>query len=169
MEGAFVTTSEPTTQDDGGTASATPPARLPQSKEEVRARREELRAALIELEDALSGPAGDPDHWARRVEAGIERMHQTLRTHISDTEAEGGMLPQVEEDAPWLEGRVELLRSEHADLHARTEQLLAHCRDGDVEQVRDEALELLRAISRHRQRGTDLLWDAYMVDISAAD
>lgn len=161
-------TSEPVTDARGGTSAADPPP-LPQSKDEIRARREALRAALIELEDTLSAPAGDHDHWARQVELGIARMLETLRVHISDTEGDGGMLAQLDEDAPWLDGRIALLRSEHADLLARTERLLARCRESSAEQVRDEALELLRVISRHRQQGTDLLWDAYMVDISAAD
>ena len=38
-----------------------------------------------------------------------------------------------------------------------------------LSEVRTQALELLRAVSRHRHEGTDLLYDAYMVDITAAD
>lgn len=146
-----------------------PPLQLPQSKQEVQARREELRGALVELENVLSSPAGDRDQWVARVEAGVRRMQETLEAHVNDTEADGGMLAQIDEDAPWLDGRVEQLRSEHEHLLERTRALLDRCQDGRAEEVRDEALELLQAVSRHRQRGTDLLWDAYMVDISAAD
>ena len=153
----------------GGSTTTPAGGHLPQSPQEVRARREELRVALVDLEDALSRPAGDHEKWIAKVHGAVETMLATLRTHVEETEAEGGLLPQLEEDAPWLEGRVEQLRSEHGDLLERTEQLLASCRDGEVEDLRDEALSLLQAVSRHRHRGTDLLYDAYMVDISAAD
>ena len=156
--------------DTGGSTTATPSGgHLPKSPQEVRARREELRVALVDLEDALSRPAGDHEKWIATVHAAVETMLATLRTHVEETEAEGGLLPQLEEDAPWLEGRVDQLRSEHGDLLERAEQLLASCRDGEVEDLREEALALLQAVSRHRHRGTDLLYDAYMVDISAAD
>ena len=161
--------SDPTTHQTSDAGAMTAPPELPQSKEEVRARREELRAALVELEDALSGPAGDHGHFTDRVAAAVERLHATLQDHVHDTEAEGGMLAQVDEDAPWLDGRVEQLRGEHEALLERSGRLLATCQQGAAEDVRDDALELLQAVSRHRQRGTDLLWDAYMVDISAAD
>jgi hypothetical protein len=80
------------------------------------------------------------------------------------------MIDQLHKDAPWMAGRIEQLQGEHRPLLASAEALVAHCRAGtDAEIVRDEALELLKAVSRHRQRGTDLLYEAYMVDLSAGD
>lgn len=142
---------------------------LPETKAEVQARREALRVALVDLEDLLSRPAGDPELWADHLRDGVAHMHEVLQQHVRETEDEGGLLAQLEADAPWLEGRVDLLRKEHSDLLQRTAALLADCRRGEVETARDDGLELLRAISRHRLQGSDLLYDAYMVDISAAD
>ena len=48
----------------------------------------------------------------------------------------------------------------------------ATARRGDVSQVQDvreEALGLLQAIARHRQRGADLIYEAYSVDIEGGD
>ena len=155
---------------DPAAASDGRPARqLPESKEQVRARREELRSALVALENVLSSPAGGRDPWVGRVESTVRLMQSTLEAHVEDTEAEDGMLAQIDEDAPGLQGRVEQLRGEHGHLLEQTRALLERCRQGQVEEVRDAALDLLQTVSRHRQRGTDLLWDAYMVDISAAD
>ena len=39
----------------------------------------------------------------------------------------------------------------------------------DVDAVRDEALDLMRALLAHRHRGAELLYEAYQVDISAGD
>lgn len=161
-------TSSRSTGEQGGDTAA--PAPLPQTRAEVHARREDIRQALVELEDVLSRPAGDHESWSDRVRAGVEHMHTTLQHHVRETESDGGMLAQLEEDAPWLEGRVEQLRREHDALLAATDALLANCREGrGAEEIREEALDLLRGISRHRHQGTDLLYDAYMVDISAAD
>jgi ElaB/YqjD/DUF883 family membrane-anchored ribosome-binding protein len=161
------TSERPTGEAGGDTAT---PAQLPQTKAEIHARREDIRQALVELEDVLSRPAGDHDSWTERVRAGVEHMHTTLQHHVRETEAEGGMLAQLEEDAPWLEGRVEQLRRDHDQLLRAADDLLANCRAGHgADELREDALELLRGISRHRHQGTDLLYDAYMVDISAAD
>ena len=148
----------------------TEPAPLPQDKAEVQARREDLRRALVALEDVLSSPSGDEAAWGERVREGVEHMHTTLQHHVRDTESEGGMLAQLEEDAPWLQGRVDLLRREHEALLASADELRSACRAASSpDEVRTQALELLRAVSRHRHEGTDLLYDAYMIDITAAD
>jgi hypothetical protein len=160
-------TSDRSSESGGDTAA---PAPLPETKAEVHARREDLRQALVELEDVLSRPAGDQESWNERARDGVEHMFTTLEHHVRETEAEGGMLAQLEEDAPWLEGRVEQLRREHGELLEAAAALLSHCRAArSADEIREEALELLREISRHRHQGTDLLYDAYMVDISAAD
>ena len=142
-----------------------------QSAAEVRARRERLRAELINLEQVLSGPAADAEGWVAQVRTAAVAMAETLREHVEETEGPDGMLAQVATDAPWLEGRLLQLREEHGQLVADADALIARCdRPGvTAQQLRDEALHLLQQVSRHRQQGTDLLYDAYLVDISAAD
>ena len=48
---------------------------------------------------------------------------------------------------------------------------LATISDRDVEdhghEVRNQALDLMTALMRHRQRGADLIYEAYQVDIGA--
>jgi hypothetical protein len=140
-----------------------------QAAADVRARRERLRAELINLEQVLSAPAADTEGWTTQVRGAAAAMHETLRHHVEETEARDGMLAQVARDAPWLEGRLEQLRSEHEQLLADAEALVACCAEGDPQQIREDAMALLQQVSRHRQLGTDLLYDAYLVDISAAD
>jgi hypothetical protein len=140
-----------------------------QAAAEVRVRRERLRAELINLEEVLSGPSADAGAWSRQVRTAAEAMQATLRDHVEETEAPDGMLAQVDRDAPWLAGRLQQLRSEHGHLAAAAATLVERCDDADPQQIRDEALALLQQVSRHRQLGTDLLYEAYLVDISAAD
>jgi hypothetical protein len=136
----------------------------------VRARRERLRRELMDLEQVLSGPVTDTDSWTQLALGAAASMHDTLREHVEETEAPEGMLAQVARDAPWLEGRLEQLRGEHARLLDAAEQLEETVRrSASPQQIRDVGLNLIQQVSRHRQLGTDLLYDAYMVDISAAD
>ena len=140
-----------------------------ESADDVRARRERLRAELVALEQVLTAPIADADAWLAQVRTAAESMLETLRSHVEATEAAEGMLAQIARDAPHLEGRAEGLRDEHAALLDAARALVGTCDVAPPAEVRDEALALLQSISRHRQRGTDLLYDAYLVDISAAD
>jgi hypothetical protein len=140
-----------------------------QAAAEVRVRRERLRAALIELEEALSAPSADARAWTRQVTVAAESMRATLQDHVEQTEAPDGMLAQVGIDAPWLAGRLQQLRSEHEHLTLAATALVERCDEANPQRIRDEALALLQQVSRHRQLGTDLLYEAYLVDISAAD
>jgi hypothetical protein len=140
-----------------------------QAAADVRARRERLRAELVNLEQVLSAPTADAEGWTTQVRGAATAMRETLRHHVEETEARDGMLAQVARDAPWLEGRLEQLRSEHGQLLEDAGALVARCGEGDPQQIREQAMELLQQVSRHRQLGTDLLYDAYLVDISAAD
>ncbi|MDP9023500.1 MAG: hypothetical protein M3N57_12550 [Actinomycetota bacterium] len=140
----------------------------------VRHRRRQLHAALVQLEQALAATAGRPEPWRDLVATALTRLRATLDDHTDQTEAPGGLFDQILTEAPRLEPSVARLRQDHRKLAASTDALLAQCRgaipDSDeVERLRRDALELLGQAARHRQRGSDLLWEAYEVDLSAAD
>lgn len=140
----------------------------------VRKRRRRFHAALVELEAALSLAAGRPLEWRDAVAARLDRMRTTLEDHIAETEGEGGFFEQIIEDAPRLHARVERLRREHIALRAATEQLHARFRSevpdpDDIDGLRKAVLALLGQAARHRQNGSDLVYEAYAVDVAAGD
>lgn len=142
--------------------------------QEVRDRRERLREALIDLEQALSGAAGRSYAWGDRVSTAAKELHAALEDHIEMTEHDGGLFSQVLLESPRLESTVKRLRKEHEDMLERATKLLHRCQGDlpeteDVEGLRDDGTDLLRLATRHRQRGADLLYAAYEVDIAAAD
>ena len=105
-----------------------------------------------------------------RTRAG--RLADAWAQHITATEAPDGLFSEVLEDAPRLNHRIDLLRADHlavgdgiADLMTRAET----ASDDDLDELRERALELLGRISRHRHLGADLVYEAYTVDIEAAD
>lgn len=142
--------------------------------EAVRVRRETLHEALVGLEDALTTPIGDAAHWRLRVAMAVDHAAQRLHDHIRQTEAADGFLQRVVHDDPRLACRAERLARDHGPLREAVERLqhtLATLADHDVvehgHEVRTQALDLMTALMRHRQRGADLIYEAYQVDIGA--
>ena len=140
--------------------------------EAARVQRESLYDALIGLEDALATPIGDAARWRLRIAMAADHAAVRLADHIISSEGENGLLRQIDRDSPRLRCRTNRLRDDHLHLAAEARQLassLAEMDDTEVvqqgEAVRMQALNLLSHLSRHRQRGADLVYEAYQVDI----
>lgn len=139
------------------------------SLEDVRKRRESLHAAMLALEAANAAPA--ESDWGGGVLHALEVTVTVLHEHVAVVEADDGLFVKIAADAPHVLARVETLRQEHAELLARARSLLETCRAGacSADELREGVLALVTALSRHRHRGADLLYEAYQVDVSAAD
>jgi hypothetical protein len=138
--------------------------------EELRRRRGELRDSMSALEQALAAPPGrGPRGWAGRVEAALVELCGDLREHIAITEGPEGIYAELMAQAPRLSGQMDRLTREHVQIKEGVEALLAEVSAPDVEErshrVRDLGTQLLATLSRHRQRGADLVYEAYEVDI----
>ncbi len=100
-------------------------------------------------------------------------MHEVWTRHILGTEAPGAFLDELVADSPRLSMPASRLRQEHSDVLAAivlSEQRLAAPPDNDeyspwAEEMRVDLTALLAALARHRQRGADLIYGAYAVDI----
>lgn len=137
---------------------------------EISLRRGQLHGALIELEQALARPLRDEAAWCQATTAAVEHLAWTLANHVEETEQPGGLLSEVEATAPWLAPRVGQLRRDHELLVRRCGALIDRCH-GDVgpHELREDALDLLAELTRHRHRGADLLYDAYELDVGTGD
>jgi hypothetical protein len=88
------------------------------------------------------------------------------------TEAPGGVFDDTLAAAPRLANQVGRLRREHieiADGLDRVTVTAAGLDDPAVDATREESLAVMGAIVRHRSAGSSLLYEAYFVDIDAAD
>ena len=137
---------------------------------EIRRRRSELRDSMSALELALSGPApaGRTAHWVERVHAALLELSGDLRQHVAVTEGPDGLYQDLLRTAPRLSGPVGTLTEDHGVIDARWRAVLALrglAAAVDVEQVRELGTALLGRIVRHRQRGADLVYEAYEVDV----
>jgi hypothetical protein len=138
--------------------------------EELRRHRAELRESMSALEDALAAPAtADQARWAERVHAALVEFSSDFREHIDITEGADGLYRDLLETSPRLSGAVAGLAHEHVLICRQVDDLLARVTapdvTGGVDRIRDLGTTLLGRLVRHRQRGSDLVFEAYQFDI----
>lgn len=138
--------------------------------DELRRHRAELRESMSALEDALAAPAtADQARWAQRVHVSLVELSGDFREHIDITEAPNGLYHDLLKTSPRLSGAVADLTSEHVMISRQIDELLGQVTAPglieDVDRVRDLGTALLGRLVRHRQRGSDLVYEAYEFDI----
>jgi hypothetical protein len=136
----------------------------------VRKRRAELRESLTALEQALASPAvGRPLIWGERVRSVLAEVADDFREHVEVTEGPGGLHQAILAGDLRLANAVMALTDEHQHITTELETLLAATDPplaaDQVAAARERATTLLGALIRHRQRGADLIYDAYATDI----
>jgi hypothetical protein len=156
---------------------AAEPASTADNLAAVRAQRADLHADLVRLEAALAGATpGRVGDWANTVHDVLVDTAATFERHIAVTEGPDGLFDDVVRAAPRLANHVRGLTDEHRGIRALiADQLTAAralARRGDlagVEALRETVTDLIAKLSRHRQRGADLVYEAYAVDLGAGD
>jgi hypothetical protein len=139
--------------------------------EEARSLRFALSDAADRIEDLVARPASDP-LWTGRVNDAMAELRQAFNDHVQEVEADDGLLPQLLADEPRIAHGIKQMYTEHVDIGAiidnTTEMILGcgtQCESDAVDAIRLTVVDLLRLISRHRQAGADLVYEAYSVDI----
>ena len=138
--------------------------------EALRQHRSELRESMSALEHALAAPAmAGQTRWVQRVHVALVELFGDFRAHVDITEGPDGMYRELLETSPRLSDAVAGLTRDHALITGRIDDLLSRVATPDVVEdvdgVRDLGTALLGALVRHRQRGSDLVFEAYEVDI----
>lgn len=147
------------------------PGEGPQLLVEVRRRRAELRASMGALERALASPAraGGSAGWVGRLRGAVAGLSDDFGAHVAVTEGPDGLYGELAQHAPRLARAVERLAAEHGEIGRRLEELVALVdlpeEALDVAEARRTGTELLVMLMRHRQRGADLVFEAYDLDI----
>jgi len=104
---------------------------------------------------------GSPSHWGNSPPISAP----TSRSPRDRTRCHRELL----ETAPRLSNAVEHLIAEHAAITALVEDLLTRASrpasNDDVDAIRDLATGLPGRLARHRQRGADLIYEAYETGI----
>ncbi len=132
--------------------------------EAAKKRRREVADAGVEVEEAIARPKSSPD-WSAAVAAALAELDDAFRSHCDEVEATDGLFEEIAAEAPRLEHQIAELRRRHAEIVAEIERVRAELPGLDPDEVRTRAESLLVTLSRHRAQESDLVWEAYMVDI----
>jgi len=140
----------------------------------VRVRRAELREALDAFERALAAPAaGRAVIWGEAVHACVLELADDFGSHVEVTEGPDGLHQAILAGDLRLANAVEALTQEHEQLTAELVELIAMTEppvtSDDVDGLREQGTRLLGHLIRHRQRGADLIFEAYETDIGGGD
>lgn len=139
----------------------------------ARERRSDLHSALVALEAALAAPRpGRAAAWTDGVRVALVRVRDAFDAHVLGAESPDGLFEDVVLRAPRLATAVRRLADEHPTISAALDRafaLLGDAGDVDAEGVREATLVLLGLLARHRQRGADLVYEVYAVDIGGME
>jgi len=140
----------------------------------VRVLRAELREALDGLERALAAPAaGRAVIWGEAVHASAIEIADDFSAHVEVTEGPGGLHQSILAGDLRLANAVSALTTEHEQIAAEIAALVAESAApvgaDDVDDLRERGTTLLGRVVRHRQRGADLIYEAYATDIGGGD
>lgn len=131
-------------------------------------RRFGLKEALSQVEAAAASPSAE-EGWRTRLLKELEELRAALLDHIEEVEADDGLLKEMLALAPRLANQIGIVRDEHPDLCRQVDEIILDVRGTeDVIDLRSGVLDALTAVARHRQRGSDLVYDGYNVDIGGS-
>jgi hypothetical protein len=130
----------------------------------ARRHRVELLAAIQAFEKAIAAPARDP-RWRELVTERLRALREAFGEHVVLTEGPDGLYAELLAHAPRLAHGVDALVREHAVVLAALDRLSLRMPTMDVERIRSKASDRLLQLARHRQRGADLVYEAYATDI----
>ena len=144
---------------------------------EARKRRQTLHDSIVQLEMAISSPAtGRVADWSAQVTKDMVGVRDAFEQHVIVTEKPGKLYEEIMERAPRLVGTVGRLSEEHSSIGTTVTELLARLEAGNVgsedwplDKARDDLQRLMGSVVRHRQKGADLVWEAYNVDIGGTE
>ena len=142
----------------------------------AREDRTRMQLAVRDLEQALATASFDrEDVWTQRLIDALGTLQTALRETRASADSEGSMLGGLVHEFPRLQGRAGRLRKDYDVLQKQVEKICldllvdAPASPRDVEQTRERLAQLL-AILRHIQAiETELLFEAYQVDIGVGD
>ena len=144
---------------------------------EARKRRATLHDALVHLEIAISSPAaGRIPEWTALVTKEVVGIRDAFDQHVMVTEKPGGLYEEIITRAPRLDGTVRRLKQEHPEIVEKVAQMVERLEKATIggpewplDDARDDLQRFIGTVIRHRQKGADLVWEAYNVDIGGTE
>jgi len=136
-------------------------------------RRAELHETAKALTRSLEEPSpGRERAWLAQVNEHLQRLRLDIEEHVDTTEGPDGIHAEIMLAQPRLANKVRRLVADHEILRDRINAVAA-LSERSIEMndralvmvVRDEATLVVGLLARHRQRSSDLVYEAYATDI----
>jgi chromosome segregation ATPase len=144
------------------------------TREANQARQRMLRA-MRELEKALAQPSYERRKvWRENVSRVLEQLQVVLRETRETADQEDSLLTVLAAEFPRLQPRCESLRGEYDAIQERIKELREQIADrepcsSDIAGIRQKLADLLTAIRHVQAEETELIYEAYQVDIGGGD
>jgi hypothetical protein len=139
-----------------------------------------------QLESALAAPAqGRLSPWTGEVRSALDGLDECMKRHVEQTEGPDGFHADIVAAAPRLAHQVSLSVREHRRITGavaglRTATATADSSDGNpsgadssgaagADRIRSDGTALLALLARHRQRGADMIFQAYEAEVGDGD
>jgi hypothetical protein len=124
----------------------------------------ELLSGIKRVEYAIGASTLDPT-WRSGLSRAVEQLRAAFSAHVDDTEGPDGHYAGLLEHAPRLARGVNDLVDDHRDVLEAFNVLEDTMERVSPDRVRRQTAHVLSKVWRHRQRGADLVYEAYVVDI----
>jgi hypothetical protein len=146
----------------------------PDALNAVRRRREELHGSIVDVEHALAAPAsGREEAWGVQVRQALAELVTDFAEHVRTTEGPDGLHQVIVSTEPRLANAVQKLTDDHQHIAADLAEVSTLARvprtAEDVDLVRTKTTRLLAILIRHRQRGADLVYEAFETDLGGGE
>lgn len=132
--------------------------------------------AIQNLEQALASASFDrEDAWGQQITESLTALQMALRETRETADAKGGLFEELVQNFPHLQGRAKRLRKNYEALQELVESARSTIGEksastsDDVDRVREELARLLAKIRHTQAAETELLFEAYHVDIGVGD
>ncbi len=130
----------------------------------ARRQRAQLLVSIQAVERALARPVAEPG-WRPGLAQCLTSLVEAFTDHVAVTEGPDGLYTELLDQEPRLARGVHVLIREHATLSGTLDAVWQRVPRSDPDDLRVRASFLIRDLSRHRQRGADLVYEAYQTDI----
>lgn len=135
----------------------------------IARRRQLLYDTMRDLEATAAMASGWPG-WRDAVDDALTALRDALSSHVEETEGPDGLFHDVIDKSPRMAPAVQDMEADHVLLLEACDAALASTGDSsEPERVRRFVNVLLGRLASHRQKGAEMLYEAFMTDIGAGD
>jgi hypothetical protein len=141
-----------------------------QASQQARDERSRMLDVMRKLEAGLAAASTTRERrWVECVYDLLLEMQDVLKETRESADAKGSLLDRLVDEYPRLHGRAQRLRAEYDKLQQLVQTLVQSIESDNVETVRQQLGSLLTKLRSVQAHETELIFEAFHVDIGVGD